>query len=101
MDVNNKKPHILKALAWGTFSATATTAAFILPAFIIGNILYGQNFSKSLPEWLLQTILVVIIGVALYHSVYHVIASDHDLKLIRTFIKYLIPFTIITFLFSL
>ena len=101
MDVKNKKPYILKGLAWGTFSGTATASAFLLPAFIMGNMLYGQNFSDTLPEWLLQSALILIVGCAIYHSVYRIIASDHDLKLIKVFTKYFIVFILITLLFLL
>lgn len=101
MDINSNKPLILKGLLWGAFSGTATVAAFLLPAFILGQMLYGRNYSSGLPPWLLWGIVIVTILCAAYHSVYRVIASNHDLKLVGQLLRYILLILLITLLVAL
>lgn len=101
MEITDKKPYIVKGLAWGLFSGTATAAAFLLPAFIMGTLLFGKNYTTELPEWIVHVTIIAIVGFAVYHSIYRIIASNHDLKLLSTLLKYLIVFIIITILFAL
>lgn len=98
MDVKDKKPAVLKGIAWGTFSGTATASAFLLPAFIMGQFLYGRNFTAGLPPWLFYGTTALILFCALYHSIYRIIASNHDLKLIKTVVQYILILFLITFL---
>lgn len=93
MDVNNRKEASkIKGIAWAMFAATGTLCAFLLPAFIIRIYLESAAKLKILytfdgPLKLIFNILFFsLIIAALYSSIYRIKASNHDLKLGRSFV---------------
>ncbi len=83
---NQKKPAITKGLKWGLFSVTATFCAFLLPIFIFALISTPIAFDPPLPDWIMIIIFLITLFCALYHSIYRIFASDHDLQLKRKFL---------------
>lgn len=84
LEITKLKPAYLKGFAWAMFSGTATVSAFLLPAYIIAS-LQQRELNPAIPEWLQYAIIIVLLFCALYHSIYRIAASDHDLKLFSTF----------------
>ena len=93
-----KQPAMLKGLLWGLFSATATASAFLLPAFIVGQF-FAAPYNHNLSPYLLYGSIVIIYFCALYHALYRIKSSDHDLHLLSTFAKACGLFMIVTILF--
>lgn len=83
---NIKKPDIIKGLKWGIFSTTATFCAFVLPVFIFAILGTPVVFYPPVPDWIFLIIFIGVLFCALYHSIYRIHASDHDLQLKRKFL---------------
>ena len=97
MGKKTHQPAKFKGVLWMVFSGTATLCVFILPAFVIltctgvstcdffndAGLLHSEGLYQNWPwaEWTRIALIVVILGMAAYHSAYRLIASEKDLRL--------------------
>ncbi len=80
-----------QGITWFLFGGAATVCAFFLPITII---LQSHHPTQNNLTFLILTFSVIIL--ALYHSFYRIKASNHDLKLGRSFIVWISAIIILT-----
>lgn len=86
-----EKPEKIKGITWFLFGGAATFCAFFLPITII---LHFKTYNQYNLIFLILNFSVILL--ALYHSFYRIKASNHDLKLGRSFIIWISAITILT-----
>ncbi len=87
---SHKKPALSKSFLWALFSGSATLTAFLLPVFIFLTLTTPFVFAPPFDDWIMVVILIIMLAAALYHSVYRIIASNHDLKLGKKFFQWIV-----------
>ncbi len=85
------KPEKNKGITWLLFGGAATFCAFFLPITIVLNWTTTKQYNLL---FLILNFSVILL--ALYHSFYRIKASNHDLKLGRSFIIWISAITILT-----
>lgn len=99
-DFPPQKPALIKGFLWSIFAMSATLCAFVLPAYILGDLLIQQKILKSNasftfnPSWFFPLLSLLFLA-AVYFSLYRFAVFIEDVNLHKAAKIIKILFTVI------